>query len=88
MAGLAKAQVGDLIGPSTGQLTTVTKIEPIRVYFSVSQQLMTQMQERRLAEGKGSVRTGEGPQLELVLASGSVYPIKGAGPLRRTTRWM
>ena len=41
VAGLAKAQVGDLIGPSSGQLTTVTKIEPIRVYFSVSQQLMT-----------------------------------------------
>ena len=78
MAGLAKAQVGDLIGPSTGQLTTVTKIEPIRVYFSVSQQLMTQMQERRLAEGKATIRTSrEGPQLELVLASGTVYPIKG-----------
>jgi membrane fusion protein (multidrug efflux system) len=77
VAGLAKAQVGDLIGPNTGQLTTVTKIEPIRVYFSVSQQLMTQMQEQRVAEGKGSVRTGEGPELELVMLSGSVYPIKG-----------
>jgi membrane fusion protein, multidrug efflux system len=78
LAGLAKGQVGDLIGPSTGQLTTVTKIEPIRVYFSVSQQLMTQMQERRLAEGKTTIRTSrEGPQLELILASGTVYPIKG-----------
>ncbi len=77
VAGLAKAQVGDLLGPSSGQLTTVTKVEPTRVYASVSQQVMTDVMERRLAEGKGTTRTGEGPQLELVLASGSVYPLKG-----------
>jgi len=78
LAGLARAQVGDLIGPSTGQLTTVTKVEPIRVYFSVSQQMVTRMQEQRLAEGKSSIRTGsEGPELELTLASGTVYPLKG-----------
>jgi len=77
VAGLAKAQVGDLIGPGTGQLTTVTKVEPMRVYISVSQQLMTDMLQRRLAEGKDAPRTGEGPQLELVLASGAVYPLRG-----------
>jgi membrane fusion protein, multidrug efflux system len=78
LAGLAKAQVGDLIGPTTGQLTTVSKVEPMRVYFSVSQQLATQMQEQRLAEGGQSLRiTGEGPELELRLASGAAYPFKG-----------
>lgn len=77
VAGLAKAQVGDLLGPSTGQLTTVTKVEPIRAYFSISQQLMTQIQESRIAEGKDSARSNAGPQLELILASGTVYPIKG-----------
>jgi membrane fusion protein, multidrug efflux system len=77
LAGLAKAQVGDLIGPSSGQLTTVAKVEPTRVYFSVSQQLLTQMQEQRLAAGKSTVRTGEGPELEVILASGTVYPLKG-----------
>lgn len=78
VAGLAKAQVGDLIGPGAGQLTTVSKVEPMRVYFSVSQQLATQMQERRIAEGKPGVREGEqGPELELILASGAVYPSKG-----------
>jgi membrane fusion protein, multidrug efflux system len=77
MAGLARGQVGDLIGPSTGQLTTVAKIEPTRVYFSVSQQLVTQMQERRIAEGKSAIRAGDGPELEIVMASGAVYPLKG-----------
>jgi membrane fusion protein, multidrug efflux system len=77
MAGLAKAQVGDLVGPSSGPLTTVTKVEPARVYFSVSQQLLSQMQEQRLAEGKSSIRIGDGPELEVILASGTVYPLKG-----------
>jgi membrane fusion protein (multidrug efflux system) len=77
LAGLAKAQVGDLIGPGTGQLTTVAKVDPTRVYFSVSQEMITQMQERRLAEGKSTIRTGEGPELELALASGTIYPFKG-----------
>jgi len=77
VAGLAKAQVGDLLGPSTGPLTTVTKIDPIRVYFSVSQRLLTEMQERRLAEGKDAVGTRDGIELELVLSTGTVYPQKG-----------
>ena len=76
VAGLAKAQVGNLVGPSTGPLTTVAQINPIRVYFSVSQQLLTQLQQRRLAEGKDT-RSGEGPELQLILAAGGVYPQKG-----------
>jgi membrane fusion protein (multidrug efflux system) len=80
VAGLAQAQVGDLVGPGSGALTTVVQINPIRVYFSVSQQLMTQIQERMLAAGKKlRAANGEyqGPPLELTLASGAVYPLKG-----------
>jgi membrane fusion protein (multidrug efflux system) len=78
IAGLAsaQAQVGNLVGPASGQLTTVTTVDPMRVYFSVSQRLMTDIQERRLAEGK-ALDTGEGPPLELTLANGTVYPLKG-----------
>lgn len=79
IAGLAQAQIGNLVGPSSGPLTTVTKVDPIRVVFSVSQQLMTQMQERMLAAGK-PLRGGrhyQGPTLELILATGSVYALKG-----------
>ena len=77
LAGLARAQVGDLLGPNTGPLTTVAKVDPIRAYISVSQRLITEIQERRLTEGKETVRAGEGPELELVLATGTVYPHKG-----------
>ena len=80
VAGLAQAQVGDLIGPGSGALTTVVKIHPIRAYFSVSQQLMTEIQEQMLAAGqkiRGSGSDYQGPELELTLASGAVYPLKG-----------
>ncbi|HXD00653.1 MAG TPA: efflux RND transporter periplasmic adaptor subunit [Verrucomicrobiae bacterium] len=80
LAGLAQAQVGDLVGPGSGALTTVAQINPIRVYFSVSQQLLTQIQEGILAEGKKLRDEGgdyQGPPLELTLASGTIYPLKG-----------
>jgi len=76
LAGLAQAQIGDLVGPSTGPLTTVTTIDPMRVYFSVSQRFMTEWKERILAEGR-QLREGEGPELELILATGRAYPQKG-----------
>ena len=37
VAGLAKGQIGDLVGP-TSLLTTVSQIQPIKVYFSISEQ--------------------------------------------------
>jgi membrane fusion protein (multidrug efflux system) len=78
IAGLAsaKAQVGNLVGPSSGQLTTVTTVDPIRVYFSVSQRLITDLQQRMMAAGKSPDAT-EGPALELTLANGLVYGSKG-----------
>ncbi len=80
VAGLAKAQIGDLVSPAFGQLTTVAQVNPIRVYFSVSQQLLTQIQERMLASGsklRGDGGAYEGPSLELILASGAIYPRQG-----------
>jgi membrane fusion protein (multidrug efflux system) len=80
VAGLANAQIGDLVGPSSGQLTSVTKIDPIRADFSVDQQLMITLAQKTLAAG-GTLRetsdTPRGPVLELILASGQVYPEQG-----------
>ena len=80
VAGLAKAQIGDLVSPAFGQLTSVAQVNPIRVYFSVSQQLLTQIQERALAAGhklRSADGKYEGPSLELILASGAAYPLPG-----------
>ena len=77
VAGLAQAQVGDLVGPGSGALTTVTKVDPIRAYFSVSQQLLSELMEARLAAGRAELNSTNGAPLELTLASGTVYPLKG-----------
>jgi len=76
VAGLAQAQVGNLLGPGTGSLTTVEAVDPIRVYFSVAQQLMTQLMEERMAEDR-QTNTTNGAPLELTLATGTVYPHPG-----------
>lgn len=75
-AGLAKAQIGNLVGPSSGPLTTVVQTDPMRVYFSLSQQLLTQVMERRIADGKDA-REGEGPELNLILPTGNIYSETG-----------
>src|ERR1700721_908011 len=38
IAGIAQAQVGDLVNTSSGVLTTVSTVDPIRDYFAVSEQ--------------------------------------------------
>jgi membrane fusion protein, multidrug efflux system len=82
IAGLAsvQAQVGNLVGQSSGPLTTVTTVDPIRVYVSISQALMTKTMEESLAAGR-DLRTQDekngGAVLELILAGGQTYSEKG-----------
>ncbi len=73
IAGLATAQIGDLVGPTTGLLTTVSTVNPIKAYFSISEQSYLQFQ-RRPADGK---HFPEDMELELVLSDGTVYPERG-----------
>ena len=37
IAGIAAAQIGDLVGPSSGVLATVSTVDPIKVYFPISE---------------------------------------------------
>jgi len=76
IAGLAKGQIGDLVGPTT-LLTTVSQVQPIKAYFALSEQEYLKLAERinSVAQGK-RLPTGE-RTLELVLSDGTVYPQKG-----------
>ncbi len=75
IAGIAKAQLGDLVGSTGGpELTTVSTVDPIKVYVPISEQ--EYMHYTRAAEGKEK-SDREGPSLELVLADGRVFPHKG-----------
>ena len=76
VAGLAKGQIGDLVGPTT-ILTTVSQVEPIKAYFALSEQEYLKFAQRISAVAEGRKRAGEQKILELVLSDGSVYPRRG-----------
>ncbi|HLQ78729.1 MAG TPA: efflux RND transporter periplasmic adaptor subunit [Terriglobia bacterium] len=76
VAGLAKGQIGDLVGPTT-VLTTVSQVEPIKAYFAISEQQYMKFADRISAVAEGRRRGGEEKILELVLSDGSVYPRRG-----------
>ena len=76
IAGLAKGQIGDLVGPST-ILTTVSQLEPIKAYFAISEQEYLRFAKRISAVAEGRRRTDGQKNLELMLSDGSVYPRKG-----------
>lgn len=76
VAGLAKGQIGDLVGPAT-ILTTVSQVEPIKAYFAISEQQYLKLANRISAVAEGRGRAGEEKILELLLSDGSVYPRKG-----------
>jgi membrane fusion protein, multidrug efflux system len=70
IAGIAKAQLGDLVGPNMQtELTAVSTVNPIKVYINVSEQ-----EYLKAREGNKNV---EAIPLQLILADGSVYPHKG-----------
>jgi membrane fusion protein (multidrug efflux system) len=73
IAGIAKAQIGNLVGPgSIEELTTVSTVNPIKCYVSLSEQEYMWAQERRSRSNQvGKVA------LDLILSDGSTYPYKG-----------
>lgn len=74
LAGLAQAQIGDLVGQSSGiVLTTVSTINPIKVYFQVSEQSYLTFWRRFII----SQASPQDFPLQLIFADGSVYPGQG-----------
>jgi RND family efflux transporter MFP subunit len=76
IAGVAKGQIGDLVGPTT-ILTTVSQVDPIKAYFAISEGEYMKFAQRISAVAEGRRKVGEQKVLELVLSDGSVYPRKG-----------
>src|ERR1700732_535436 len=76
IAGQAQLQVGALVNPSSGPVTSVSTVDPIKVYFTVSESEYLDWNKRfptettRLAADKGL-------RLKLILADGSSYPRDG-----------
>jgi len=69
IAGVATTQVGNLVGPSSNAVTTVSTLDPIKANFAVSEQ-----EYLSLTRSDSSMNH---LQLELILSDGSVHPYKG-----------
>jgi len=77
VVGIAVAQVGDLVGPNSGILTTVSTVDPIKVYFTLNEREYLDFSKRNLIDAKAGASVAQ-VQLELILTDGSSYPQTGS----------
>jgi RND family efflux transporter MFP subunit len=75
IAGIAQVQIGNLVSPSS-VLTAVSQVEPIKAYFTVSEQEFTDFHRRFPTEATVEEQRKRIP-LQLILADGSVYGYPG-----------
>jgi RND family efflux transporter MFP subunit len=73
VAGIAEVQMGNLVGPSS-RLTSVSQVDPIKVYFPVSEQ--EYLRAKKLSSKGQPIDLFESAP-QLILADGTVYPHKG-----------
>jgi RND family efflux transporter MFP subunit len=76
IVGQAQLQVGALVTPSSGAATSVSTVDPIRVYFTVSEPQYLDWR-RRFPTEESREQADRNLQLQLILADGSTYPHYG-----------
>jgi membrane fusion protein (multidrug efflux system) len=76
IVGIAQAQVGTLVSLNSGPLTTMSTVDPIKVYFTLSEQEYLNY-TRAASHDAEHENDLDQLQLDLVLADGSTYPEKG-----------
>ena len=75
IAGIAQTQIGNLVGQTT-ILTSVSQVNPIKAYFSISEQEYLAMSDR--IKGSIDMLSAANPEpLQLTLANGAVFPQVG-----------
>src|SRR5437899_7288947 len=76
VAGFANNQVGDLVGPTTGPLTTVSQIDPIKALVTAGEGPFTDFVSRH-PDPKERNAYIKSLDFDLILGNGEVYPHKG-----------
>jgi RND family efflux transporter MFP subunit len=77
IAGQAQVQIGNLVSPQS-VLTSVSTVNPIKVYFSISEQEYLALVERSKKSGHADLlNAGAAIPLKLTLANGQQYPQMG-----------
>ena len=77
VAGQAQLQVGALVSPSSGTVTSVSTVDPIKVFFTVSETEYLDWNKRFPTEISREA-AGKSLRLQLILADGSTYPRMGS----------
>ena len=77
IAGQAQLQVGALVSPSSGPVTSVSTVDPIKVYFTVSETEYLDWNKRFPTEISREA-AGKSLRLQLILADGSTYSRLGS----------
>ena len=76
IAGIAQAQVGDLLSPTAAVLTTVSTVDPIKVYFTISEQeYLASTKHNSNQDGRGAALKKS--ELQLILSDGTIFPHPG-----------
>ncbi len=77
IAGIAAVQIGNLVGPLV-VLTTVSQVDPIKVYFPITEQEYLKVTGlSKSGRGDGWLKKGISTPLQLTLSDGSTYAHTG-----------
>lgn len=76
IAGQAQLQVGALVSPSSGVVTSVSTVDPIKVYFTVSESEYLEW-NKRFPTATSLEAADKSLRLQLILADGSTYAREG-----------
>jgi RND family efflux transporter MFP subunit len=76
VVGFANNQVGDLVGPTTGPLTTMSQIDPIKAVVTAGEGPFTDFISRH-PDAKERNEYVKSLHFELILGNGEIYPQKG-----------
>jgi len=76
IAGQAQLQVGALVTPGSGVVTSVSTVDPIKAYFTVSEPQYLEWRKRFPTEAS-RLEADKKLRLQLILADGSTYPHDG-----------
>lgn len=76
IAGVANTQMGNLVNAST-VLTTVSQVNPIKVYFPISEQEYLEFAQRKTGSMEDLLRNTRTLPLQLTLSNGNQYPRAG-----------
>jgi RND family efflux transporter MFP subunit len=76
IAGQALLQVGALVTPGSGIVTSVSTVDPIKVYFTVGEPQYLAWRQRFPTDAS-RMQADKELRLQLILADGSLYPYEG-----------